>query len=637
MEKMLESLESEFSLGKVYQQSLDKDIKKAHGKYYTPDFIIDFILNNTVANVDVVKNPFIKVLDPSCGSGFFLLKAYDILKRKFHHALPMLREEFEANNYIIYKEEKSVELDGNNYWREENIHYHILKNCIYGADIDDKALWLCIAGLRAKDKEGYPNKLNIIYCDSLIRWEKDYDRKQIAAELAENRLIYSIKNEKEDAIYYVDRDKAEKILGRNEFWSLKFDYIIGNPPYVGHKELSMDYKQWLLENYREVFYDKSDLSYCFYQRAIEIARRGAIISFISSRYFMESPTGRNLRIYLKNNSKIMNIIDFHGEKVFPGVGIATAILMLSSNKKIGNKINVWKPMVKKPDSIKAEDFEIFTVTQDSLSDDRWILVSDDKKEILNKIESRSDVRLGDIVYSFQGIITGCDKAFVLEEKYANALNIEESLLKPWIKNSHVGRYAIKESNYKLIYSDLIDEPLNYPNSIMHIYKYKERLERRRECKKGFRLWHELQWGRKPELFLKDKIVYPYKSKNNRFALDTKGNYCSADVYSFVLKDDVKGYTLPFLLGVLNSSIYEFYFKLFAKKMGSGIYDYYPNTVMDLKIPDYEEFKEIEEIAIRLIDIYSGNGDEDEKKVLESTIDLILKEYYSIGELESKHI
>ncbi|MCK9218207.1 MAG: N-6 DNA methylase [Firmicutes bacterium] len=637
MEKMLKPLEGEFSLGKFYQQSLDKDIKKAHGKYYTPDIIIDFILKNTITKADIIQNPFIKILDPACGAGFFLLKAYDVLKEKFEHALPALREKFAANNYIVYKEGEPVELDGTSYWQKDNIHYHILKHCIYGADIDDRALWLCMIGLRVKDKKDFPHELNIIYCDSLIRWEKDYNKEQILNELSENRLVYSIKNNKEKTVSYVDEDKAKKILKRYEFWSTKFDYIIGNPPYVGHKELSMDYKRWLLDNYKEVFYDKSDLSYCFYQRAMEIANQKALISFISSRYFMESPTGRNLRIFLKENSRIIQIIDFQGKKVFPGIGIATGIFILSPDKMEKNKINIWKPKEEKLERIKEGDFEVFTVEQDSLLDERWILISHDKKEFLDKIESKSSIRLGDIVNSFQGIITGCDKAFVLEEKYANSLNIEKSLLKPWIKNSHVDKYVIKESNYKLIYSDLIDEPLKYPNSIMHIYKYKERLEGRRECIKGIRLWHQLQWGRKPELFLKDKIVYPFKSKSNRFALDTKGNFCSADVYSFVLKDDAEGYTLPFLLGVLNSSIYEFYFKLFAKKMGSGIYDYYPNTVMDLKIPDYEECKEIEGIAIRLIELYSENGDEDEKKVLESTIDLILKEYYSIGELESKHI
>ena len=97
-----------------------------------------------------------------------------------------------------------MEISGSKYWKLENLHYHILKHCIYGADIDEKAIWLCTAGLRAKDKGPCPKELNIIYCDSLTRWEKDYNKKQILDELEDYRLIYSIKNIKENKTNYCD-------------------------------------------------------------------------------------------------------------------------------------------------------------------------------------------------------------------------------------------------------------------------------------------------------------------------------------------------------------------------------------------------------------------------------------------------
>lgn len=629
MEDILKTIEGEFSQGRYYQQSIDRDIKRAYGKYYTPDFIIDFMLEKTLSHANVLEKPFIKVLDPACGCGFFLIKAYDLLKEKFQFALPMLKEKYKDEIYEIKKDRQLMRITGKEYWRKENLHYHILKHCIYGADIDETALWLCSASLLAKDREGYNDDLNIVYCDSLIPWEKDYNNKQIKEELGEYRLIYGIKNYREDKMEYVPRKKAEQILKRNLFWSSEFDYIIGNPPYVGHKELSMDYKEWLFNNYGEVFRDKSDLSYCFYKRAAEISAEKSITAFISSRYFMESPTGRSLRSYLQNNSKIVQIVDFYGEEIFLGAKVATAIFIISSRFHKDNMVEVWKHEGGKIKNINPKDFEIFTISQSKLMEDRWILISDESRDKLNKIEAKCKNRLGDIVESFQGIITGCDKAFIMDEQKIKALSIEKELLKPWIKNSHVDRYRILESNLKLIYSDMIDEPLKYPNSIMHIEKYRERLENRRECKKGIRPWHQLQWGRKPELFMRDKIVFPYKSKNNRFALDTKGNFCSADVYSFILKEDIEGYTLPFLLGVLNSNIYEFYFKLFAKKMGRGIYDYYPNTVMELRIPDYEACKGIEPLSIELIELYQNSIAKEKIKALEEEIDSILSAYFAI--------
>ncbi|MFA7572827.1 MAG: N-6 DNA methylase, partial [Lutispora sp.] len=444
----------DFTLGRLYQQSIERDSKKAHGKYYTPDYIIDFMLDKTLANADVTEKPFIKILDPACGCGFFLIKAYDMLKEKFREALPQLRDKYRDESY----------------WQEENLHYHILKYCLYGADIDRDALWLCSASLLAKDKNKYSDDLNIMYGDSLFRWDKYYDEKQISQELEQYRLIYGIKNLRDDKIEYMDRENAEEILQKSKFWSRKYDYIIGNPPYVGHKELTMDYKRWLLDEYKEVFKDKSDLSYCFYQRALEAVADEGMIIYISSRYFMESPTGRNLRKYLQSKSKIIQIVDFYGEEIFKGIGVATAIFFLSPYDSGENLIEVWKYHGGKINNIDSKDFEIFDVKQDKLLEDRWILISNDKRYKLDTIEAACKIRLKDIAESFQGIITGCDKAFIMDELMIKALSIEEELLKPWIKNSHVDRYKVKESNLKLIYSDYIDEPLKYPNSIMHIEK-----------------------------------------------------------------------------------------------------------------------------------------------------------------------
>lgn len=627
----------DFILGRLYQESMERDSKRTHGKYYTPDHIIDFMLEKTLSCTDLVEKPFIKILDPACGCGFFLLKAYDLLRAKFRSALPQLREKYETEIYEINKEGVTYAVDGCSYWQEENLHYHILKHCLYGADIDKEALWLCSASLMAKNREKYFGEMNIIYCDSLFRWEQYYDKEQLSRELQEYKLIYSVHNLRDDKVEYLSREKTEDILKNNRFWSNKYDYIIGNPPYVGHKRLAMDYKKWLLDEYKEVFRDKSDISYCFYQRALEAAADECIIAFISSRYFMESPTGRNLRAYLQKNSRIIQIVDFYGEEIFQGVGVATAIFFIANESCEDNKTEVWKYNGGKIKSIDSKAFEKFTVNQDELLEDRWILIPDGKRGILEKIEKLCNTRLGDIAESFQGIITGCDKAFIVDEQMIRALSIEEELLRPWIKNSHVDRYRVKDSNLKLIYSDLIDEPLKYPNSIMHIEKYRERLENRRECRKGFRLWHQLQWGRNPELFTREKIVYPFKSGSNRFALDKTGCFCSADVYSFVLKDGAGKYTLPFLLGILNSRLYEFYFKLFAKKMGSGMYDYYPNTVMELKIPDYEDCMDIEPLSIELIDLYQNGASKEKIKALEEEVDVILSDYFGIGRISARHV
>jgi len=229
-----------------------------------------------------------------------------------------------------------------------------------------------------------------------------------------------------------------------------------------------------------------------------------------------------------------------------------------------------------------EGYKEFEMDKKELKSDGWILINKEEKKIIEKIKDKCEVQLKDICNSYQGIITGCDKAFICNDIIVDKERIEKTLVKPWIKSSYIEKGKVVRDNNYIIYSNYIEEDNNYPYAINHISPYRTRLENRRECKKGYRKWYELQWGRDYEIFEHKKIVFPYKSKNNRFAID-EGSYFSADVYALELKENVN-YDYELLELLLNSEVYEFYFKTFAKKLGEDIYEYYPNTLMKLMIP-----------------------------------------------------
>jgi len=404
----------------------------------------------------------------------------------------------------------------------------------------------------------------------------------------------------------------------------------------------MDYKQWLLNEYDTVFKDKSDISFCFLKRIVDILSPNGISGIITSRYFMEGPTGRNLRMYLANNTNILEIVDFYGAKIFRDVGVATAIYFFEKTKSLNNEINVnkliddghsFEESEDLQETMKANLFERFQINQANLDTDRWILISKESLNIYKKIENKSKYKLGDIVTSFQGVITGCDKAFVLTEELIKKYNIEKELLKKWIKNKNVDRYHILDTELSLVYSDLIKLEKDYPNSIEFIRNYKDRLENRRECKVGRRKWYELQWGRDTKLFEQPKIVFPYKASTNRFALDYNNLYCSADIYSIIIKDEYRNkISLEYLVGLLNSRIYEFYFKLFAKKMGKGIYDYYPNSVLDMKIIIEDIIDDIENRVKQIMKLDNDNNRQEIYR-LEEEINIIVGNYVGLDEKE----
>lgn len=137
--------------------------------------------------------------------------------------------------------------------------------------------------------------------------------------------------------------------------------------------------------------------------------------------------------------------------------------------------------------------------------------------------------------------------------------------------------------------------------LKHLGTYKEKLLTRREVLSGTRKWYELQWGRNSSLFNKTKIVFPYKCKENRFALDKNSVFFSADIYSIVIKDEYKGIiSYEYLLALLNSKVYEKYMQSFLKKMGKDIVEYYPYLVLDTWIFIDDNYEEIEQLSIKII-------------------------------------
>ncbi len=217
------------------------------------------------------------------------------------------------------------------------------------------------------------------------------------------------------------------------------------------------------------------------------------------------------------------------------------------------------------------------------------------------IQNKCNYQLGDIVESFQGVITGCDKAFIYRKGDKRLDKINRKFLKSWVKNKDIQKYSIDSSDYQLVYSDIIEDEddLDYFETL--IEEYSERLKNRRECKKNIRKWHQLQWGRSVDLFERIKIMYPYKSKENKFAIDYDYNFSSADVYSFAIKEEyLNEFSYEYLVALLNSKVYDKYYKITAKKMSRGIYDYYPNKVLKMKIFKGEINRSI---VFRLLSIY----------------------------------
>lgn len=522
-----------------------------NGIYYTPRIIVKYILEEVFKGHCIVRNPEPKILDLSCGCGNFLIEAYDLLYNLIENNMDEINK-IHGQGYI------------------NNISNHIISRCIYGIDIDKDAV-------------------NILK-EILNKKKSHYD------------------NREKDIPIIINNISCEDALKKN--YSIKFDYIIGNPPYIGHKMLNKEYKKFLLREYKEVYKDKADMYFCFYKKALDLINDDGKIGFITPRYFLESPSGRLLRDYLLNNCNIKKIIDLKDVNIFGNLGI-TPLIAILEKKTNCNVLTTYKIRdniyIKNIRDLKillnSEKCEKININQKDLQNN-WVILNHEDKILYKRIEEKSKYTLEDICVSFQGIITGCDKAFILDSKDERICHIDKRFLKPWVKNKNVNQYIIEESNQKLIYANDIEEIRNYPYIEEKCFRpYKNKLENRRECIKEVRKWYELQWGRHTSLFERKKIMYPYKSSNNKFAIDENNNFSSADVYSFYIKEEYMDlFSYEYIVAILNSEIYDRYFKMIGKGMGNKIYDYYPNKVMKLKIFKDKNYSEIQDTSKKIISI-----------------------------------
>ena len=258
--------------------------RKAHGIYYTPEPVVDYIVRGILGKVlEKCKTPEdvskIKVLDPACGSGSFLIKAFDVIKEWYE-------------NYNKLNRPTSVRgtLDGH-IVPVPNPEERILTENLYGVDLDPQAVEITILNLSlkaVKTKEKLPYMADHIKCG--------------------NSLISG--TEKELREYFENPSKVKPFNWEFEFADVfsrgGFDVIIGNPPWV--KEISDNERLWMNANYTTIDIEPNTAQ-LFLEGTIGLVKDGGFIGVILPSMLRLKQNYKSLREYTLNNAKINEILD----------------------------------------------------------------------------------------------------------------------------------------------------------------------------------------------------------------------------------------------------------------------------------------------------------------------------------------
>ncbi|MDU6878239.1 TaqI-like C-terminal specificity domain-containing protein [Clostridium tepidum] len=498
-------------IGEIYEAVLPKEYKKSMGIFYTPEYIIDYILDNVFYEFSPLENPFVRVIDISAGAGYFIIKAYDKLKRIFLENIKALQEKYKESIYTIKKRNETIRLTGEYYWQEENLYYHIINNCIYAADIDIYATQIIAINLFIKERKFYINKVNVVNCDSLIKWEEDF--KPIIKYLNNKYKlkVYKIKNKDIDKpIHYKEKEDCDfkRCFKLYKFWKNKFDYIIGNPPWVSLSrknkkacwESSLEY---YIKNYGQCIHSPNLFEY-FIKRALEKTKKRGYLAFVVPLNFSRNFQYKQLRNEILNGCEIKNLL-FNIS--FSGVVTDGMVFILKNNRKCFNEIKI---KVEGKAEYEICKNELFSCNEYGFAFDN----NSYNQNIKNKILENTNF-LSEISNTFTGFI-------------GNSKNI----YKENIDNSYIKIYKGKNIKKFICHS-----------CFFYDFKYGN-------IKGGTKNLKKLKY--------KGKILVRKTGNEIIAAYDKEGIIIEQSLYGII--DLKENFNYKYILGILNSQLMNWYYK-----------------------------------------------------------------------------
>lgn len=572
------------------------EVRKAGGVYYTPKYIVDYIVKNTVGRLIEGKTPReierIRILDPACGSGSFLLGAYQCLldyHLKYYRENPREAMKLKSMPLLYYRqlpEEMSLPI-------QEKAR--ILKNNIFGVDIDPQAVEITMMSLYLKALEGersllprkqqlLPSLGNNIKCGNSL----------IGYDILEQGELFD--DEVKGRINPFDWNS--KVSGFGEIMENGgFEAVIGNPPWGA--EFTETELAYLRDKNNEIIVRMIDsFMYFVYQNFQKLSKKGSF-GMILPDVFLYQTDNYKLREYILKNSNLKYIINL-GD-VFENVNRPACIVILNKLKTNTNKTQIADLCLIKNKEIMTKTRTNYSSTNQknfiNIPSKMFITKSIENYELYNKVLDRIPYKfLGDFIDSDgiqRGVSPDLKEAFIVNTSIKRRLKLEPFQLKLTVTGGkQVKRYFIDSKDQYLIYNRKNEELKNIPNICKYIDQFKERITCS-EVKQKKHSLYVLHRSRDENIFLKPKKIIGVITEDELIvALDENRLFPTDGCYLFSLKDLEE---TNYLLALLNSRLFVFIYRLISLEEGRPLAQVKPTIINKLPIRTID-FKNLSEKA-----------------------------------------
>ena len=535
----------------------------------------------------------VTVVDPACGSGAYLL---GMMQELIELQTALYSEKLQADPHDLY-----------------TLKLQIIQSNLYGVDIDPFAtniamlrLWLALAiEYEGGRPEPLPNlDFKIVCGDSLLGPDPDPSKSDdlfrnkahnVAGELyvlkeahmgATGARKDRLKEQIEELQNELRRVLADTLAGpdlidwRVEFAEVfdrsgGFDIVVANPPYLRQESLTSQ-KTNLAHLYPDVYRGRADILVYFYARAIQLLRRDGVLAFITSNKYMRASYGDKLRRHLATFLSIVQIIDFGDLPLFTAAAYPSILVgkkdatqdsfplrvadlatpvrrVLTIRGKSVTSETVNKTMDSLPQLLK--DNGIQNYPQTLLHESGWIL---EDPRLISLSERLMDLGtpLGEFAngHIYRGVVTGLNKAFVIDQAKRDELITKDSrsaeLIKSWLRGKDIKLWRTEWAGLYVIFANRSIEIDQYPAVKGHLSQFRSFLEQR--ATSHLHPWYELQQPQEGiyHQFTRPKIIWPDIAREVRFAYDMDEGYLGNTGY-FMPTDSL------WMLALMNSDLIEF--------------------------------------------------------------------------------
>ena len=614
----LEILEAEAD-GRPSVNALSK--RKRDGVYYTPEWVVERIVAETIGRrlsdlkracgwpepgEDCLPNEAalddyeealreLRVVDPACGSGAFLITSLRFLLEEWR-SLRGLRQQV-SRNYMARE------------GFEDEVVRDLLRRNIYGVDINPASVEIAKLALWLHTARG-DRQLSSL--DEHVREGNSL----IGPEFYEGLAPYDdIERERVNAFDW--RAAFPEVFARGGF-----DAVVGNPPYVKlqnfrpvHGDMATFLRRPLAEGgqYGSTQTGSFDLYLPFIEKGLALLNEHGHLGYIAPSLWTMNDYGQGLRECIMSGGHLWGWIDFGSYQVFDEATTYTALQFFSSAQN--RAISV----------AKAHDGHIPEqtwmdggggLTYDRLAfGQRWLLTTGADRELIDRI-SGSCLRLDDrrvTQHIYQGLITSADFIYHLRRlgpgRYEctpkgddapppYAVQIEDELMKPLVSGKEAKRYIEPLTDTYLLFPYTVAHgqatlipaarmATDYPLAWSYLQTWEEELRSRESGAFDDQDWH--RFGRHQNLGRQEieKLIVAQTVPALRLCNDPSAQLYlnNVRVNGIVPAPEVNAW---YLLGIMNGKVCDFVFRRIAKPKDGGWFEANRQFIAPLPIPGGDE-------------------------------------------------